>query len=108
MKEFNNLSEDDQFTFLKRHTNKEIRLLSSPVFVCKIKEEERAFIVESYKFDTKEEMIDYINQRSENLLFFYSCNHYKKLEISVGEKIILTPAIGILSGKVRMIFVEDK
>lgn len=85
MKEFNELSELEQFALLAK-TEKNIILLTKPVFV----HEGKAYQVDSYKYEKFDDFINAVKNASEKTMYFYSCNHYKEIAMKVNELLLLT------------------
>lgn len=87
MKEFNELSELEQFALLAK-TEKNIILLTQPVFV----HEGKAYQVDSYNYEKFDDFINAVKNAPEKTMYFYSCNHYKEIAMKVNELLLLTPS----------------
>lgn len=87
MKEFNELSELEQFALLAK-TEKNIILLTQPVFV----HEGKAYQVDSYNYEKFDDFINAVKNATEKTMYFYSCNHYKEIAMNVNELLLLTPS----------------
>jgi len=102
MKEFNSWSEEQQYECLKLNTRKKVHLLKGPVGVHDISKDERvSFVVNSHIFENLSDFINEINISPCENLYFYSNNHYKKMNLSANEILLLTPPADMTENKVR-------